>query len=93
VGFFAKLSVLQAALQQGLVWLVVLAVMMSLIGAFYYLRVVKLMYFDNAQQSAPIRPLGDMKVMLSANGLGLLLLGIAPQPLLTLCMVAVSHSM
>ena len=92
-GFFAKLSVLQAALQQGLVWLVVLAVMMSLIGAFYYLRVVKLMYFDDPQQTAPIRPLGDMKVMLSANGLGLLLLGIAPQPLLTLCMVAISHSM
>jgi NADH-quinone oxidoreductase subunit N len=92
-GFLAKLSVLQAALQQGLVWLVVLAVMMSLIGAFYYLRVVKLMYFDEPQQSEPIRPLGDMRLMLSANGVGLLLLGIAPQPLLTLCMVAISHSM
>jgi len=92
-GFLAKLSVLQAALQQGLVWLVVLAVMMSLIGAFYYLRVVKLMYFDEPQQSEPIRPLGDMRMMLSANGVGLLLLGIAPQPLLTLCMVAISHSM
>jgi len=92
-GFFAKLSVLQAALQQGLVWLVVLAVMMSLIGAFYYLRVVKLMYFDDAQHHEPIRPLGDMRMMLSVNGVGLLLLGIAPQPLLTLCMVAISHSM
>jgi len=92
-GFFAKLAVLQAALQQGLVWLVVLAVMMSLIGAFYYLRVVKLMYFDEPQQHDAIQPLGDMKVMLSANGVGLLLLGIAPQPLLTLCMVAISHSM
>jgi len=92
-GFFAKLSVLQAALQQGLVWLVVLAVMMSLVGAFYYLRVVKLMYFDDPQHQEPIQPLGDMKVMLSANGIGLLLLGLAPQPLLTLCMVAISHSM
>ncbi len=92
-GFFAKLSVLQAALQQGLVWLVVLAVMMSLVGAFYYLRVVKLMYFDDPQHHQPIQPLGDMKVMLSANGVGLLLLGLAPQPLLTLCMVAISHSM
>lgn len=92
-GFFAKLSVLQAALQQGLVWLVVLAVMMSLVGAFYYLRVVRLMYFDDPQQQEPIQPLGDMRVMLSANGVGLLLLGLAPQPLLTLCMVAISHSM
>ncbi|MFZ4499419.1 MAG: NADH:ubiquinone oxidoreductase subunit N, partial [Burkholderiales bacterium] len=73
--------------------LVVVAVMMSLIGAFYYLRVVKLMYFDEPQQSEPIRPLGNMRLMLSANGVGLLLLGIAPQPLLTLCMVAISHSM
>jgi NADH-quinone oxidoreductase subunit N len=92
-GFFAKLSVLQAALQQGLVWLVVVAVMMSLIGAFYYLRVVKLMYFDEPKETAEIAPLGDMRVMLSVNGAGLLLLGIAPQPLLTLCMVAISHSM
>jgi len=51
------------------------------------------MYFDEPQQHDAIQPLGDMKVMLSANGVGLLLLGIAPQPLLTLCMVAISHSM
>jgi len=68
-------------------------VMMSLIGAFYYLRVVKLMYFDEPKETAEIAPLGDMRVMLSVNGAGLLLLGIAPQPLLTLCMVAISHSM
>lgn len=92
-GFFAKLSVLQAALQRGLVWLVVLAVLMSLVGAFYYLRAVKLMYFDEPEHHEPIRPLGDLQVMLSVNGLGLLVLGVLPQPLLTLCMVAISHSM
>jgi len=92
-GFFAKLAVLQAVMQQGMLWLVVLAVLASLIGAFYYLRVVKLMYFDAPEQTAPVRPLGDLRVLLSANGLALLALGIAPQPLLALCMVAISHSM
>ncbi len=89
VGFYAKLSVLQAALNAGFLWLTVFAVLMSVIGAFYYLRVVKLMYFDEPADTAAIRPGPDMNVVLSANGLAVLALGIVPQPLMALCASAV----
>ena len=85
VGFYAKLSVLQAALQAGYLWLVVFAVLMSVIGAFYYLRIVKLMYFDEPTDATPIQPYADMGVLLSANALAVLALGILPQPLMALC--------
>ncbi|MGB7541394.1 MAG: NADH-quinone oxidoreductase subunit N, partial [Burkholderiales bacterium] len=85
VGFYAKLSVLQAVLDVGNVWLAVVAVMFSLIGAFYYLRIVKLMYFDEPQETRPIEARFDMSVLLSVNGLAVLLLGILPQPLMQLC--------
>jgi NADH-quinone oxidoreductase subunit N len=61
------------------------AVLFSLIGAFYYLRIVKLMYFDAPQDETPITPHSDMRLLLSANGLAVLALGILPQPLMTLC--------
>jgi NADH-quinone oxidoreductase subunit N len=93
VGFYAKLSVLQAALQAGFVWLVVAAVLLSVVGAFYYLRVVKLMYFDAPKETFPIQPEFDIKVMMSANGLAVLALGILPQPLMALCGYAVQHSL
>lgn len=86
VGFFAKLEVLAAALHVGLDWLVVLAVIFSVISAFYYLRVVKLMYFDNPEETAPITAGAGMRLALSANGLALLLLGIFPGALLALCL-------
>ncbi|HYD79316.1 MAG TPA: NADH-quinone oxidoreductase subunit NuoN [Paucimonas sp.] len=89
VGFYAKLSVLQAVLATGQVWLAVLAVMMSLIGAYYYLRVVKVMYFDEPVDSAPIAVTGDMRVALSVNGLAVLLLGIFPSALLAACASAI----
>ena len=60
VGFYAKLSVLQAVVNAGYVWLAVVAVIFSLIGAFYYLRVVKLMYFDKPHDHTPIKPQGDI---------------------------------
>jgi NADH-quinone oxidoreductase subunit N len=93
VGFFAKLAVLQAALQAGYVWLVVVAVMFSLIGAFYYLRVVKVMYFDAPTDVSLIQPESDMRLMLSANGIAVLVLGIFSQPLLALCAYAIDRSL
>jgi NADH-quinone oxidoreductase subunit N len=71
------------------VWLAVYAVMMSLIGAFYYLRIVKVMYFEEPQSTAPIEPALDARVALSANGLAVLALGILPGPLLALCLAAI----
>ena len=68
VGFYAKLSVLQAVVQAGFVWLAVLAVLFSLVGAFYYLRVIKLMYFDAPEDEAPIEASFDMRVALNVNG-------------------------
>jgi NADH-quinone oxidoreductase subunit N len=89
VGFYAKVSVLQAVLGTGQVWLAVLAVMMSLIGAFYYLRVVKVMYFDDPVDTTPIATSGDMRVALSINGLAILGMGIFPGSLLAACATAI----
>ena len=88
-GFYAKLSVLSAAVAAGQIWLAVFAVLMSLIGAFYYLRIVKLMYFDEPKDTAPIAGQRDMRLLLSANGLALLAIGILPQPLMSLCFIAI----
>ncbi len=88
VGFYAKLVVLDAAIKAGQIWLAVFAVLASLVGAFYYLRVVKVMYFDEPQSTAPIAPGLDVHVALSANGLAVLALGILPGPLLALCLAA-----
>lgn len=92
VGFYAKLSVLSAVVEIGMWWLAVVAVLFSLIGAFYYLRIVKLMYFDEPADNAPISASGDVRALLSVNGIAVLLLGIAPQPLLVLCIEAVRAS-
>jgi NADH-quinone oxidoreductase subunit N len=64
-------------------------VLMSVVGAFYYLRVVKLMYFDAPVDNTPLRASADMQVLLSANGLAVLALGLMPQPLLALCAEAI----
>ena len=85
VGFYAKLSVLQAVLGTGQVWLAVFSVLLSLIGAFYYLRVVKVMYFDDAVDTTPLVANKEMRVVLSVNGLAVLLLGILPGPLMAVC--------
>ncbi|MFN9489771.1 MAG: NADH-quinone oxidoreductase subunit NuoN [Betaproteobacteria bacterium] len=92
VGFYAKLAVLQSVIEIGMWWIALVAVIFSLIGAFYYLRIVKLMYFDEPTDHAPITASGDVRALLSANGLAVLLLGIAPQPLLVLCIEAVRAS-
>jgi NADH-quinone oxidoreductase subunit N len=89
VGFYAKLSVLQAVLGAGHVWLALVAVLFALVGTFYYIRIVKLMYFDEPQDAARIGAKLDVRVLLSANGLAVLVLGILPQPLMQLCFYAI----
>ena len=88
-GFYAKLAVISAAVSAGYLWLAVAAVMFSLVGAFYYLRVVKLMYFDDPVDTAPVQRQLGFGVLLSANSLALLFFGILPQPLMALCFAAV----
>jgi len=85
VGFWAKWSVLAEVVGAGYVWLAVLAVVFALVGAFYYLRVVRLMYFDKAEDLVPITAGGAMRVMVSANALAILGLGIFPGALMALC--------
>jgi len=92
VGFYAKFAVFEAAVDVGLVWFVVVAVLCSLVGAFYYLRVVKLMYFDDPVDKAPIEARGDTRIMLSLNGLAILFFGIFPQQLMGVCVVALTRS-
>jgi NADH-quinone oxidoreductase subunit N len=88
VGFMAKLLVLEAIVDIGLVWLAIVAVVFSIIGAFYYLRVVKLIYFDKAEVSVPVAATGSARLALSLNGLAVLFLGIFPAGLLSLCQAA-----
>jgi NADH-quinone oxidoreductase subunit N len=92
IGFYAKFMVFEAAVNEGFVWLAVLGVMASLYGAFYYLRIVKLMYFDDPVETAPVVVRGDNAVLLSVNGLALLVLGILPQQLMGLCAIALTQS-
>jgi NADH-quinone oxidoreductase subunit N len=93
VGFYAKLAVLQAIINIGLIWLAVVAVLFSLVGAYYYLRLVKLMYFEAPEDTAPIAPRADVRVLLSANGLAMLLFGILPEPLMALCQFSIQASL
>jgi len=93
VGFLAKLAVLQAAWEAGFGGLVVFAVLMSVVGAFYYLRLVKLMYMDEPAGQITIAPRRDMRVLLSANALAVLALGIVPAPLMDLCARAITASL
>jgi len=89
VGFYGKLSVLQAVIGTGQIWLSVVAVLFSLVGAFYYLRVVKLMYFDEPADSAKIGASLDVRVVLSLNGLAALGLGLWPGHLMDACTNAI----
>ena len=82
VGFFAKFAVLQAVVAANQIWLAVFAVLFSLIGAFYYLRVVKVMYFDAPTDTAPLEAPRDMRILLSVNGLAVAILGLLPEGVL-----------
>lgn len=92
LGFYAKFSVIEAAVNQGFVWLAIVAVLASLVGAFFYLRVVKLMYFDEPAAEGPVPAAAGARGLLTVNGLALVVLGILPQPLMGLCVVALAQS-
>jgi NADH-quinone oxidoreductase subunit N len=86
VGFFAKWLVIAAALETGLVWLAILAVVFSVVGAFYYLRIVKLMYFDEPVTESEIDAPVDFRAAISLNGIMMLGLGIFSSSLIAVCM-------
>lgn len=89
VGFFAKIGVLEALINVDLIWLAALALLFAIIGAYYYLRVVKVMYFDTADDPTPIMVESfDQRLAISINGLLLLALGIFPSGLFDLCRAA-----
>jgi NADH-quinone oxidoreductase subunit N len=73
IGFYAKLLVIQSVIEVGMIWLAILAVLFAVIGVYYYIRVVKLMYFDDAEDNTPIDASLDMRVLIGVNGLVLLL--------------------
>jgi NADH-quinone oxidoreductase subunit N len=85
VGFWAKVQVVAAVLNVGMTWLAVAAVFFSVIGAYYYLRVVKLMYFDAAEDKSPLQAAAGFRLVLSANALLVLALGLMPGWLLRVC--------
>ena len=85
VGFYAKLGVIRAAMQHDLLWLAMVAVIFSVVGAFYYLRVIKAMYFDAPEEQPAIAPALDVRVFMGVNGVLVLGLGVFPAPLLALC--------
>jgi NADH-quinone oxidoreductase subunit N len=85
VGFWAKLGVVQAVTGVGMTWLAVIAVLFSVVGAYYYLRVVKLMYFDEPADAADLGGSALMRTVLSANALLAFGLGVVPNTLLKIC--------
>ena len=96
IGFWAKFTVLQAAWQTDFAWApwaVVFAVLMAAVGAFYYLRIVKLMYFDAPKDNAAISAPIDMQLALSINAIALLALGLMPQSLMSICGTAIATSL
>lgn len=88
IGFWAKWAVLVQVVNAGFIWLAVLAVLFAVIGAFYYLRIVKFMYFDKPTDLTPIEASTDIRVALSANALTILLLGLMPNTLMVICLGA-----
>ncbi len=93
IGFWAKFSVLLTVVAAGQMWLAVIAVIFSLIGAFYYLRVVKVMYADKPSDAVPLEGGFDMRVLLSLNGVAVALLGVFPQKLMLLCTFVLMSSL
>jgi len=93
LGFWAKLSVLEALVNAGLVWMAVIAVLASLIGAFFYLRVVKIMYFDPPAEKDIASIRGFPGVLLSSNTLAVVMLGVFPGALLGVCAQAIQASL
>ena len=86
VGFWAKWFVIKEIVAMGYIWLAAVAVLFSVIGAYYYLRIVKLMYFDKPKQMTAIKASQSMRFVLSVNGLTLLILGFVPGAMISLCL-------
>lgn len=93
IGFFAKFAVLLAAIKAGYTAVAVVAVMFSLVGAFYYLRVVKLMYFDAPVDSAPITAGLDVRLLVSLNGLAIAAFGLFPDEVMLVCTTTLMRSL
>ena len=89
VGFFAKMFVLDAVVSVDMVWLAIVGVAFSIIGAYYYLRIIKLMYFDKPEDEAPLEAGVDTRIALTVNGLAMLVLGMFPGALLSICAAAI----
>jgi NADH-quinone oxidoreductase subunit N len=90
VGFFAKLNVIAAVLDAGFTGLAVLMVLASVIGAYYYLRVIWYMYFDKAEDRSVFQAKADTRFVLSVNGLAVLALGLLPGSLMALCISVIA---
>ncbi len=93
VGFYAKLAVLQAVVNAGYTWIALVAVLFSLIGAFYYLRMVRLMYFEEPTDASPIVGFRDARLLLGVNGVATLIVGIVPGWLMSMCQSAIQGSL
>ncbi|NBS66243.1 MAG: NADH:ubiquinone oxidoreductase subunit N, partial [Betaproteobacteria bacterium] len=93
VGFYAKFIIIGSVVSAGMTWLAVFAVMLSLVAAFYYLRVVKLMYFDTPADSVPVAPSTSAALVLAVNGALVFLLGLLPGPLIGACLDAVRQAL
>jgi NADH-quinone oxidoreductase subunit N len=91
LGFWAKLVVLRAALQGDLMWLAIIGIVFAVVGAFYYLRVIKVMYFDDpVGEAVQVRPNRPLRVMFAVNALAVLVLGFAWNPIMAWCQRAFS---
>jgi len=88
VGFYAKWMIVQSLVTEGMTWLGVYAVVAAVIGAFYYLRIVKLAYFDKPQGDVPLEASGGFRAVLAVNGLAILALGILPGALVAISRAA-----
>jgi NADH-quinone oxidoreductase subunit N len=93
VGFYAKFIIIGSVVSAGMTWLAVFAVMLSLVAAFYYLRVVKLMYFDPPADASPVAPSSSAALVLATNGALVFLLGLLPGPLIGVCLDAVRQAL
>ena len=85
VGFYAKLTVIKSVVDINLISVAIVAVLMSVIGAFYYLRIIKVMYFDAPVEQHKLEAPADMRVMISVNALAVFALGIFPGSLMAIC--------